>query len=125
MTLSAAQTSLGGFICLGTSWVLLAGPLHAQEAIATPPSKVERKNKAPVSREILRVKLPKPIEAKLSNGLTVLILEDHRAPFITLQLHIDGAGALFEPRNTAGLANATAQMLREGTSSRDKDQERR
>jgi zinc protease len=118
MTLSAAQTRLGGFICLGASWVLLAGPLHAQEAIATPPSKVERKNKAPVSREILRVKLPKPIEAKLSNGLTVLILEDHRAPFINLQLHIDGAGALFESRNMAGLANATAQMLREGTSSR-------
>ena len=103
MKLSAAQTHLGAclgiFMWLGASWALLAGPLHAQEAIATPPSKIERKNRAPVSREILRVKLPKPIEAKLSNGLTVLILEDHRAPFITLQLHIDGAGALFESRN--------------------------
>jgi hypothetical protein len=78
MKLSAAQTCLGGFICLGACWVLLAGPLHAQDAIGTPASKIERKNKAPVSREILRVKLPKPIEAKLSNGLTVLILEDHR-----------------------------------------------
>ena len=118
----AAQTRLsaclGIFIWLCVSWVLLAQPLHAQETIATPPSKVERKNRAPVSQEILRVKLPKPIEAKLSNGVTVLILEDHRAPFITLQLHIDGAGALFESRNMAGLANTTAQMLREGTSSR-------
>src|SRR4029079_9559834 len=118
MKLSAAQTCLGGFICLGACWVLLAGPLHAQDAIGTPASKIERQNKAPVSREILRVQLPKPIADKLSNGLTVLILEDHRAPFITLQLHIDGAGALFEPRNTAGFANATAQMLREGTASR-------
>jgi predicted Zn-dependent peptidase len=99
-------------------WALLPAPLNAQDGIGTSPSKIERKNQAPVSREILRVKLPKPIEAKLSNGLTVLILEDHRAPFINLQLHIDGAGALFEPRNLAGLANATAQMLREGTSSR-------
>jgi predicted Zn-dependent peptidase len=79
---------------------------------------VERKNKAPVSREILRVKLPKPAEAKLKNGLTVLILEDRRAPFINLQLYIGGAGALFEPANRTGLASTTAQMLREGTKSR-------
>ena len=58
------------------------------------------------------------MEAKLKNGLTVLILEDHRAPFINLQLHIGGAGALFEPANMAGLANSTAQMLREGTTTR-------
>jgi zinc protease len=110
---------LGGSVLVGT-WVLVSSalPLGGQESISTPPSKVERKNKAPVSREILRVKLPKPIEAKLKNGLTVLILEDHRAPFVTLQLHIGGAGALFEPADMAGLANATAQMLREGTQSR-------
>lgn len=92
--------------------------LHGQESISPPQSKVERKNKAPVSRNILRVKLPKPIEARLKNGLTVLILEDHRAPFVNVQLHIGGAGALFEPAGMAGLANATAQMLREGTQSR-------
>ncbi len=62
-----------------------------------PPSKVERKNRAPVSRDILRVKLPKPIEATLKNGLTVLILEDRRAPYVNVQLHVGGAGALFEP----------------------------
>lgn len=93
-------------------------PLRGQESLGAPQSKVERKNKAPVSREILHAKLPKPIEAKLKNGLTVLVLEDHRAPFVNLQLHIGGAGALFEPSGMAGLANATAQMLREGTKSR-------
>jgi predicted Zn-dependent peptidase len=93
-------------------------PVSAQEGISLSPSKVERKNRAPVSREILQIKLPKPIEAKLKNGLTVLILEDHRAPYINMQLHIGGAGALFEPANLTGLANVTAQMLREGTKSR-------
>jgi zinc protease len=96
-----------------------APQLAAQESIETPPSKVERKNKAPLSREVLRVKLPKPIEAKLENGLTVLILEDHRAPSVFVQLHISGAGALFEPPSMTGLANVTAQMLREGTQSRN------
>ena len=94
-----------------------AAPLKAQESIETPASKVERKNKAPLSREVLRVKLPKPVEAKLENGLTVLILEDHRTPSVFVQLHIGGAGALLEPSNMTGLANVTAQMLREGTQS--------
>lgn len=104
---------------LGTA--LLAGmvPLqsHGQQSNISP-SKVERLDKAPVSREILTVKLPRPVEATLTNGLTVLILEDRRAPFVTAQLHLDGAGALFEPRELAGLANATALMLNEGTRSR-------
>jgi predicted Zn-dependent peptidase len=91
--------------------------LLAQDA-AIPPSKVERKSRAPVSREILQVKLPKPVEAKLKNGLTVLIVEDRRAPYISMQLHIGGAGALFEPAGMAGLASITAQMLREGTSTK-------
>jgi predicted Zn-dependent peptidase len=91
---------------------------YADESIETSPSKIERKNKAPISRDVLRVKLPRPIEAKLQNGLRVLILEDHRTPAVFVQLHIGGAGALFEPPNMTGLANATAQMLREGTQSR-------
>lgn len=99
--------------------VLTAPPsLQSQGPAGAPVSKVERKNRAPVSRQILRVKLPRPVEAKLKNGLTVLILEDHRAPYINLQLHIGGAGSLFEPADSAGLANATAVMLREGTKTR-------
>jgi zinc protease len=94
-------------------------PLTAQDSIETPASKVERKNKAPISREVLRVKLPRPVEAKLANGLTVLILEDHRTPSVFVQLYVDGAGALFEPPSMTGLASATAQMLREGTPSRN------
>jgi zinc protease len=111
------------FVCFGSSLVACAflllpmAPLHGQDSVA-PPSKVERKNKAPVSRDILRVKLPRPVEAKLKNGLTVLILEDKRAPYVNLQLYLDGAGALFEPNDIAGLANATAAMLTEGTKSR-------
>jgi zinc protease len=112
-----------GIIALLLVSVTLAGTtapqLGAQESIETPASKVERKNKAPLARDVLRVKLPKPIEAKLENGLTVLILEDHRTPSVFVQLHIGGAGALFEPPSMTGLANVTAQMLREGTQSRN------
>jgi predicted Zn-dependent peptidase len=107
--------------CLVVSVVFLGRNLpllEAQDSIKTPASKVERKNAAPLSREVLQVKLPRPVEAKLRNGLTVLILEDHRAPLVFVQIHIGGAGAVFEPASMAGLANATAWMLREGTTSR-------
>lgn len=110
---------IGFWSALLCAMALAAQPtLWAQETETPAPSKVERKNLAPVSRDVLRVKLPKPVEAKLKNGLTVLVMEDHRAPFVSIQLYIGGAGALFEPAPLAGLASTTAQMLREGTKSR-------
>jgi zinc protease len=87
-----------------------------------PLSKVERKNKAPVSKEVLRVKLPKPVELKLDDGLTVLVLEDHRLPTVTVRLLIEGAGALNDPADLPGLANLTAAMLKEGTTTRSSKQ---
>ncbi|MBV9768166.1 MAG: insulinase family protein, partial [Bryobacterales bacterium] len=82
---------------------------------AIPLSKVERKNKAPVSNEILRVKIPKATEFTAQDGLTVLVLEDHRLPLVTARMTILGAGALNDPPDLPGLANITAAMLKEGT----------
>jgi zinc protease len=89
---------------------------------AIPLSQVERKNKAPVSDEILRVKIPKPTELTLPNGLKVLVLEDHRLPLVTARLTILGAGALNDPADVPGLANVTAAMLKEGTKTRTSKQ---
>jgi zinc protease len=115
--------SLGAALSLAAGTLFLTPPIRAQDsAPSTPTSKIERKNQAPLSTEVLRVKLPKPVEAKLKNGLTVLIAEDHRFPSISVQLQISAAGALYEPENVAGLASVTAQMLREGTKSRDSKQ---
>ena len=98
---------------------LAPAKVRGQEGAAMPPTKVERKNRAPVARDILTVKLPKPVEAKLKNGLTVLIVEDRRAPYVSVQLHVGGAGGLFEPPAMTGLASVTAQMLREGTKTKN------
>lgn len=102
-------------------------PLRAQQPApgqdkGTSRSKVERKNRAPVSKEVLRVKLPKAVEATLDNGLTVLVLEDHRFPVVNMNLTISGAGPIFDPADKPGLANLTAQMLREGTKTRNSRQ---
>lgn len=82
------------------------------------PSTIERKNKAPVSKEILHVKLPKAYRATLDNGVKVLVMEDHRLPLVTISLLINGAGGIFEPASSPGLATVTAELMREGTKTR-------
>ena len=87
-----------------------------------PTSKVERLNRAPVSKEVLKVKLPRPVEIVLPNGINLMILEDHRFPLVTVQFDINGAGPLYEPAAQPGLAGATARLLTEGTKTRTSKQ---
>jgi predicted Zn-dependent peptidase len=80
------------------------------------------KGKAPVSNEILRVKLPRPAQATLANGLRLMVLEDRRLPQVTFQIIVPGAGGYFDPSNQLGLATYTATMMREGTKTRTSPQ---
>ncbi len=105
-------------LCAALVWAQAPTPGPSQDKSVSI-SKVERKNKAPVSKEILQPKLPRPLEVTLDNGLTVLIMEDRRFPTVNVSLNISGAGGLFEPANLTGLASVTAQMLREGTKTRN------
>ncbi len=95
----------------------LAGALAAAQ---NPPStsKIEIKGRVPVSNELLRVHLPRPVAAQLANGLRLIIVEDHRLPLAHAVLYIKGAGPIFESREFSGLASLTAEMLSEGTGTR-------
>src|SRR5882762_6164263 len=73
------------------------------------------KGKAPVNRNLLRVKLPKAQEATLKNGLRVIVLEsNHRLPTFSMEMVVL-SGGLSDPADMHGLAGATATLLREGT----------
>lgn len=85
---------------------------------APAPQAVVMKGKAPVSDKILAVKLPRPREGTLANGLHLIVLEDHRTAQVSFQLLIPGAGGFFDPAGATGLASVTASMMREGTASR-------
>ena len=89
-----------------------------------PPSTSEMvlKGKAPVSNEILRVKLPRPKEADLPNGLHLMVMEDRRLPQVTFQIVIPGAGGYFDPPDRIGVATFTATLMREGTKTRTSPQ---
>jgi zinc protease len=118
------------FSMQAASAMILAGALAAAgwsqggsaDDKSIPTSKVERLNRAPVSKDILNVKLPRPIEITLPNGISLMILEDHRFPLVTVQFEVDGAGPMYEPAGQPGLAGATARQLTEGTKTRTSKQ---
>src|ERR1041385_848080 len=68
---------------------------------------VVRLNRAPVSNEVLKVKLPRPVERQLSNGMQRLVVESHRVPSITLRMTMP-SGDLRDPAGLPGIADATA-----------------
>src|SRR5262249_48226247 len=61
--------------------------------------------------------LPPMHETKLSNGLSIVLLEDARFPLITLRLAFS-AGSRFDPAELRGLSEATASLLTDGTKTR-------
>src|SRR5690349_11558429 len=50
------------------------------------------KGKAPVSKEVLKVNLPRAEEATLSNGLQVLLLKNTKVPTFNMQMVILSGG---------------------------------
>ena len=67
---------------LGVGTAAQQPPPGAQGGNPTKAEGTVLKNRAPVNKEVLRVTLPKPKEADLSNGVHLLVLEDHRTPQI-------------------------------------------
>ncbi|MGI8468693.1 MAG: M16 family metallopeptidase [Pyrinomonadaceae bacterium] len=77
-----------------------------------------QKQEPPVSRETLKVTLPKAKEATLKNGLRVIVLEGYdQVPIFTMQMVIL-SGGLSDPTDNRGLADFTADLLSEGTKTR-------
>jgi zinc protease len=99
----------------------LAAQQQAPQNPANAPGTV-LKNRAPVSSEVLKVHLPRPQETDLPNGLHLMVLEDHRAPLITMQLIVEGAGGYYDPSTSPGLAGFTAALMREGTATKTSEQ---
>jgi zinc protease len=79
------------------------------------------KGKAPISKEVLKVKLPKAFETKLSNGLQVIVLEQHKLPTFNMQM-IVLSGGMTDAHDQHGAAQFTASLLREGTKTRNSKQ---
>ncbi|MBI5203032.1 MAG: insulinase family protein [Elusimicrobia bacterium] len=100
---------------------LLAVPSTAQGQAAPGAKAVQRLNRAPVSKDVLKVKLPRPQIKVLPNGLTVMVVEQHKLPTVAYSLWIK-SGSLDDPKDVPGMAKFAAELLAEGTKARSSQQ---
>src|SRR4028119_1778309 len=101
LTLLALQTAATG--------------VHAQAATTKP------RQSPPPPQKAKDLQFPSFEQKTLPNGLRVVVVEHHETPAVTVQMLIK-AGKAFEPAAKAGLAGATANLLREGTATRSAQQ---
>ncbi len=75
------------------------------------------RTRPPVTPPLEPLRLPPVEELRLANGLEVLLVDDARFPMTHARLGFH-AGTRFDPPALAGLAELTAQLLKEGTETR-------
>ena len=115
--LGALLTSLAA---LAQPVVLAQAPAAQEAPRAQQPTDftgVQLKNRAPVSSEVLKVKFPRPGESRLTNGMELLVLEEHRSPTIQVEIAIP-ASNLNDPEGVP-ISAATTALMRLGTKTHD------
>ena len=75
------------------------------------------RSQAPPPLQPHPITIPAPREIVLSNGLTLVIVEDHRLPLVSFRLAFRVGGA-FDPPELPGLTDLLAGLLPEGTESK-------
>ncbi|MFL5563768.1 MAG: M16 family metallopeptidase [Gemmatimonadaceae bacterium] len=100
----------------GTASTLGVLALIAIQSVAVAQGTVDR-SKPPELGPPPRVSLPPIVTRQLPNGLKLMIVEQHELPLADFVLLI-GNGSTADPAGKTGVANLTASMLREGTTTR-------
>ncbi len=80
--------------------------------------KIDR-SKKPSAGPAPVISIKDPVVFTLANGMTILVVENHKLPKVTASINID-AGPILEGKK-AGLVELMGQMLGEGTTSMPKD----
>jgi len=90
------------------------------------PAHTEAWRKQPPKADAPRpFKLPTVRETRLENGLTLVLIEDHRSPLVTIRVGIPieiAPGNIDELTNQIALVEATAELITEGAGSRTSEQ---
>lgn len=77
----------------------------------------EFRRQAPAPLPAHPIIIPAPTETRLSNGLRVVVVEDHRLPLVSYRLALR-VGGVYDPPQLPGLVDLLAGLLPEGTTSK-------
>src|SRR5262249_12401084 len=75
------------------------------------------RSQAPPALQPHSIAIPAPRETVLPNGLTIVVVEDHRLPLVSYRLAFPIGGS-FDPPDLPGLTDLLTGLLQEGTESR-------
>ncbi len=102
---------------------LLAGTLTAAASCAHRPGLFAggKATPPPIGPPSAAVTMPKVTERVLPNGLTVLVSEYHELPIMRFHLLVPGGGA-YDPAGKEGVAELTAALLDQGTTTRSAEE---
>src|SRR5215471_10795192 len=89
------------------------GPPADLLALDVPVQDESWRKQPPPPRSSLPLHLPPVHQTTLPNGLTLLLIEDHRTPVVTFEIAVP-VGEVNDPPHQTGLAEATADLLTEG-----------
>jgi predicted Zn-dependent peptidase len=97
--------------------LLAAAPALAQPASS--PSVFDKSgisdwSKPPAPTTEPKFKPPVAKRLKLKNGMSLLVVENHELPIVSMSIVIPGAGSSNDPKGKGGLASFTADLLDEG-----------
>ena len=113
MTAARRHSAVTGSVL---AWLALAAVpvlrLAAQDTVRVRP---------PAPAPLRPVQFPPFQEARLSNGVDLLVVENHEQPTVSISLTFR-AGASYEPAAKAGLSALVAELLTKGTKTRTAEQ---
>ncbi len=98
-------------------WALLAGLVVLEPHV----SRAQYPTSPPPAAPLKPMQFPPFREARLANGLKLIVVENHELPVVSLTLALP-AGARVEPAGREGLAGLVATLLTKGTPTRTADQ---
>jgi zinc protease len=105
-----------------TVWTIAALLITLQgTALGAADKPMKTKQPYPPVQPAKEVHFPAFEQKVLSNGLRVVVIEHRETPAVTVQMLLR-AGKVFDTPAKAGLASATARLVREGTSTRSSQQ---
>jgi len=120
MKIARHRVFVAALIALGVASAVAQVPAESPEG-GQSLTGVQLKGKAPVNTQTLAPTLPRPVEAKLANGLEIVLIEDRELPTFMIQLVVQ-QGSVADPTGKEGVAQAAAAQLREGTRTRTTEQ---
>ena len=89
---------------------------HASRPAATRAGRLMKASQSTEAPVLTHASLPTKVV--LNNGLTVVVVENHATPTVSIAGALMSAGSVFDPQDKRGLAGFTASQLSRGTQSR-------